>query len=818
LAPNGSGATRRSSQVGARNVATKCDDVLTGIVPTGMFRRMSDTLSPLGRDGHAEPAGSADDFSSRHVVVDSHRLLHALDVGVVVQDRQLRIVYANPKATALLGITTDEITTRTTLDERWDVITPEGTPVLDHAHPGPRALRTGEPVTGVVLGVRRSDDAERVWILVSAIPEFDAHHQVERVVISFSDVSMAQRSLRAHEAMYQSVFRSMSEGLVIHNMDGTIRAANAAAERVLGLTVEQMTGRSPMDPRWRLVRTDGTPVGSDFIPSEVTTRTGIASQAIVGVHRPSGELAWLDVHADPLREPGEAYMSGVLATFTDITAERLATLALESSRAQMQRVLDAVPGIVYTYLHRPNREGQITFAAGRITEITGLDQQKVRENPQLLFSIIDDAAAPKVWEKIEQAADARQPYEQVIQFCMADGEVRWAHTYGIPEDTADGLLYTGVILDVTREQRMADALRNSQRREAMGDMAGGIAHNFNNMLAVILPNVQLAREVATGTMAQHLADAERAAISASDLVKRMLGLGRAEMRDGEQVDLVPIVREALHICRQTFDRGITIADDLQVEAAHVRGSASSTQQVVLNLLLNARDAMQGGARSELTVRLSYGADQQVELSVTDTGAGMDAETIRRIGEPFFTTKPPGSGTGLGLASAFHSINEAGGSWRVASQVGQGTTFTVLLPMVDAAPAPVVAPPATRGVLEGTILIIDDEPMVRAVLVRQMTRAGMRAEQADGAAAALELLRAGAVSDLRAILLDLSMPGLSGEAALPLLGEAAPGVPIIALSGHVPDSMTLPGTVAVLQKPLGQRELVDAVVRAVAQGG
>ncbi|AMW03886.1 hypothetical protein GEMMAAP_01570 [Gemmatimonas phototrophica] len=764
-----------------------------------------------------DPAGSVDDHSSRHVVVDVHRLLHDLDVGVVVQDRQLRIVYANPKATTLLGITTDEITTRTTVDERWDVIAPDGTPVLDDAHPGPRALRTGAPVTGVVLGVRRSDAAERVWIMVSAIPEFDAQQQVERVVISFSDVSMAQRSLRAHEAMYQSVFRSMSEGLVIHNMDGTIRAANAAAERVLGLTVEQMTGRSPMDPRWRLVRTDGTPVGSDFIPSEITTRTGVASQAIIGVHRPSGELAWLDVHADPLREPGEAHMSGVLATFTDITAERLATLALESSRAQLQRVLDAVPGIVYTFLHRPNGQGQITFAAGRITEVTGLDAQQVRDNPQLIFSVIDDASAQRVWEKIEAAAAARESYEQVIQFRLPDGEVRWASTYGIPEDTAEGLLYTGVVLDVTREQRMADALRNSQRREAMGEMAGGIAHNFNNMLAVILPNVQLAREGATGTTAQHLADAERAALSASDLVKRMLGLGRVEMRDDLQVDLVPIVREALHFCRQTFDRAITIADDIAVAAAHVRGSASSMQQVVLNLLLNARDAMQGAARSELTVHLSHGADGQVVLSVTDTGAGMSADTLRRIGEPFYTTKPPGSGTGLGLASAFHSINEAGGSWRVASQTEQGTTFTVLLPMVEAAPVPVTPPPVSGGALEGTILIIDDEPMVRSVLARQMTRAGMRAEQADGAEAALELLRAGAVPDLRVILLDLSMPGLSGEAALPLLHDVAPGVPIVALSGHVPDSMMLPGTVAVLQKPLGQHQLVDAVMRAVASG-
>lgn len=783
-----------------------------------MFRGMSEIPpAPAGSDGPMASEPRPDASVSGHVPMDFHRLLHALDVGVVVQDRHLRIVYANPKATSLLGITADEITTRTTVDERWDVITPEGFPVYDDGHPGPRALRSGAPVTDVVLGVRRMVDAERVWILVSANPELDERGAVERVIISFTDVSLAQRSLRAHEAMYQSVFRSMSEGLVIHNMDGTIRAANAAAERVLGLSVEQMTGRSPMDPRWRLVRTDGTPVGSDVIPSEVTTRTGVASQAIVGVHRPGGDLAWLDVHADPLREPGDTQMTGVLATFTDITAERNATLALEASRAQLQRVLDAVPGIVYTYLHRPDRQGEITFAAGRIREISGIDLEQVRENPQLLFGLIVDASAQNVWEMIERSAATREPYEQVIQYRTPAGETRWARTFGVPEETPDGLLYTGVILDVTQEQRMADALRHSQRREAMGDMAGGIAHNFNNMLAVILPNLQLARERMTGEIAHQLADAERAAVSARDLVRRMLALGRAELREDMQVDLVPIVREALHICRQTFDRGIAIVDDLQLPSAPVRGSASTMQQVVLNLFLNARDAMQGVSRPELRVRLVSGDEGQVVLSVTDSGAGMTADTMRRIGEPFFTTKPPGSGTGLGLASAFHSINEAGGTWRVESQPGQGATFTIQLPVVEPAPAPEPSPSPAPAILTGTILIIDDEPMVRAVLARQMTHAGMRAEQADGAVSALETLRAGTIPDLRAMLLDLSMPGLSGEEALPLLRAAAPGVPIIALSGHVPDSMELPGAAAVLQKPLGQRDLVSAVVRAMASG-
>jgi PAS domain S-box-containing protein len=742
-------------------------------------------------------------------------VLAALDVAVVVQDQALRIVYANPKATSLLGLTAHEMTSRTTVDERWDVVGPDGERIFGDAHPGPQVLRTGEPVHGVLLGVKRSDQDERVWILVSAVPEHAPDGSVTRVIISFTDVSVAQRTMRAHEATYLTVFQSMVEGLVVHNLDGSIREANTAAERVLGLTFAQMKGRSPLDPAWRLILPDGQPATAEHIPSEITTRTGAASTAILGVHRPNGERAWLDVHATPMHELGDDKMTGVLATFVDVTAERDALAALESQRAQTQRVLDAVPGVVYQFLYTPGRGGHFTFAAGRISEMSGMDPAFVSENPQALARLLDARYADEVWREVAASAAVMSPFEKVLPFRTVHGEARWVRIHGVPQATADGVLYTGVMLDATREQLLAEGLRLRQRREAMGDMAGGIAHNFNNMLAVILPNVQLARETVPSAAQQPLADAERAAASAADLVKRMLALGRAESRDDAVVNLVPIVYEAVHLCRQMFDRSIVIAETITVPEATVHGSASSMQQVVLNLLLNARDAMAQSVAPRLTVQLERSGATSVLLTVRDTGAGMSKETLRRVGEPFFTTKAPGQGTGLGLASVFHSIAEARGSWRVESVEGEGTTFFVELPLADAVPSRASAPlPAADVGLHGAVLIIDDEPMVRTVLMRQMQRAGMETFAAEGAEAALALLRGGTLPPLAVILMDLSMPGMGGEQALPLLREAAPGVPVIALSGHVPDTLQLAGAAAVLQKPMGQRELVEAIRRAM----
>jgi len=751
-----------------------------------------------------EPEGSA--------VLDWYSTLQHVDVAVVVQDPTHRIVFANAKAADMLGVTTSEFQARRVNDDLWDVIDVSGVPVGPDEHPGPTALRTGQAVRDRILGVRRGDGSERVWIQVSAVPERDASGQVQRVHITFSDVSATQQAFLSQEAEYQAVIRSMSEGVVVHEMDGRIRSANPAAERVLGLTLDEMTGRTPMSPGWQLTGEDGVPVDPGSVPSEVTARTGLPTQRILGVRRGNGERAWLEVRADPLRQPGTEALQGVVATFADITAERDAIVALQQSRQQIQRVLDAVPGVVYQYLADDSPMGRMTFVAGRAQELFGVEAAELVGSLERLPAFFDDDGYARLQRAIRHAVDTRSPVDIECRTQHPLHGEQWIRIYGVPTETPDGQLFTGVMLDVTAQHRLADALRRTQRREAMADMAGGIAHNFNNMLAVILPNIQLARDEVQGDAAAHLDDAERAALNAADLVRRMLALGRAEVGDQRTtVDLTAIAREALHICRQTFDRGIALEEDIAVEQAPVLGSVSTVQQLVLNLLLNARDAVQGVRSPALHLALRALDHTTVQLSIRDNGVGMSGEVQARIGEPFFTTKPPGRGTGLGLASVLHAIGEAGGSWRVESAPGDGTTFHILLPlqtaMVNTSSTRSVAKPDT---LEGTVLVVDDEPMVRTALARQLTQCGLRAVLATGGADALAQLRAG-IDNLRVIMLDLSMPGMSGTEVLPLLRAMAPHVPVVVMSGHVPSDATLDGAAAVLQKPMGRKELHETLV-------
>jgi len=749
-------------------------------------------------------------------VHDPQLLLDLLDVGVIVQEPDLRIVYANPKATALLGLSASEITDRTTNDARWDIIFADGTTVGDLQHPGVQALRTGEPVHGQLLGVSRGHSQERVWILVSASPEFDAHGRVARVVVSFSDVSETQREVREQDAIYQTVFSSLTEGIVIHEADGSIRTANAAAEHVLGLSIDQMTGREATDPRWRLIHPDGSPIGADEIPSEIARATGASvATRVLGAHRPSGEIMWLRVRADPLREPGDTTLRGVVATFADVTRERDTERALEASRAQSQRVLDAVPGVVYQSLHPHEGPGRIVFAAGRIREVLGLDPEEVRASPETIFQLLSPEDEAELVSHIARTASAGEIFEYETRFVHPSEGTRWVRLRGEPEPTPEGLLYTGVILDVTQARNMAGALRQTQRREAMGEIAAGVAHNFNNMLAVILPNVELARAGVAPSHVALLDDAERAARNAADLVKRMLALGRSDsVADASTADFAVLVRDVAHICRQTFDRSISVVDNVAVAHAHVRGASSDLHQVVLNLCLNARDAMADVTNARLRLILVAAGDDDVLLTVEDNGVGMHADVLARIGEPFFTTKEPGKGTGLGLAASFNTILEAEGSWQVHSEVGIGTTFQIRLRTVQAIADAVMQNAGAAGGGSGTVMLVDDEPMVRDTLARQLQHIGYRVDIAHSAEDALEQLRINIAPDLRAILLDRSMPGLSGDQALPLVQAAAPGVPIIILSGYVDTRETL-AAAAVLQKPVGLRALQNALSQVIS---
>jgi CheY-like chemotaxis protein len=367
--------------------------------------------------------------------------------------------------------------------------------------------------------------------------------------------------------------------------------------------------------------------------------------------------------------------------------------------------------------------------------------------------------------------------------------------------------------------------------EAVGQLTAGIAHHFNNMLMGILPNIQMAAEGASPELAPLLRDAEQAAVRAAEMVKqlsRFAGRGKPQPRRLE--DLGQLVEQTLSMCRETFDRRIDLRLQRDPSAPAVVAEAIEVEHALMNVLINARDAVSGPAvtRPQIAISVERVAADAPEITeqpgarhvdhacvrITDNGVGMDAPTMERIYEPFFTTKGVGRGTGLGLSTTYSVVREHGGFIRCTSSVGRGTTFAIYLPAGEAV-RPVNGARPTPGAVAAvaqreTILVVDDEPVVRSAVTRVLQSAGYRVETAGSGDEVLARYGAG-INGIKLALVDVSMPGLAGPVLVQRLRERVGHLRVLYLTGY---SMAA-GPDPVVEKPVSPEALLRAVSDALA---
>jgi signal transduction histidine kinase/CheY-like chemotaxis protein len=382
------------------------------------------------------------------------------------------------------------------------------------------------------------------------------------------------------------------------------------------------------------------------------------------------------------------------------------------------------------------------------------------------------------------------------------------------------------------EQRRAqDAQRQSQKLESIGLLAGGVAHDFNNLLVGILGYADvLAAEAAPGSVTEEAARTiAQAAQRAAELTRQLLAIARMGRHRTEQVDVHALVKEVVGLFGRTLDKAIRLETRLEASAHEVRGDSGQLQQVILNLGVNARDAMAKGGTLMLgtdTVDLDatsappgLAPGRYVTLWVADTGVGIPHDHRDRIFEPFFTTKGEGKGSGLGLATAFGIVKGHGGTIQVYSEVGAGSRFVVYLPVAAepgaAAPVPVTeAPPRGAGV----VLVVDDEELVRRTALRVLSSLGYTPAAVPGGQEALAWLAEQSTLPV-AVLLDLSMPGMDGRACFLEMRARHPALRVVVSSGFSSsgrgDELLAEGAVAFVQKPYRTGELAKALAAAAA---
>jgi PAS domain S-box-containing protein len=529
----------------------------------------------------------------------------------------------------------------------------------------------------------------------------------------------------------------------------------------------------------------------------------------------------------------------VLVVGQDVTARTRAERALRESEARLALSLEATQDALWDWDVAADRlrvQGRLPdgqhVPAGR--EVDGA----LRRILQFLAWMPSEQA-----EALRDAATAhlvgdtpRLEAEHPVSLPGREGQ-RWYRLQGMVVSRSAGgapLRMLGTLLDVTERKQLEEQLRQAQKMEAVGQLAGGVAHDFNNLLTAVITHLQLALDElpprgadrgggggagARGEVEEALEASRRAAA----LTRQLLTLSRRQAPHARVLDANARVAEAERLLRRLLGGGVRLEVALQRAPALVRADPGQLDQVLMNLVLNARDAMpRGGALTVATGEEFLGeaaarawglprAGRYVRLAVSDTGEGMDAATRARVFEPFFTTKPLGQGTGLGLAVVYGIVSAAGGTVHVESAPGRGSTFTVLLPRAEAplegpsGHTPLPLPP--RG--HETVLLVEDELPVRTSTRRLLQRHGYRVLEAAHGADALRLLRE-RPGEVAVVLTDLRMPEMGGRELVAHLRAAAPALPVVYVSGYtdaeVPEGEPLDG-VPLLLKPYEAEDLL-----------
>lgn len=525
---------------------------------------------------------------------------------------------------------------------------------------------------------------------------------------------------------------------------------------------------------------------------ELAGTLGVRSSAELPLHCRGMHLGAVTLgHADV--DAFERLSEDFLCTLTDLVAAALDNARLfEQAQVTQRRSL----------AERALQEQMLLHVDARVALLEGPELRILQHNPAFATGFpggpdLTGRSWPSLLPGFESSAVQRcvaRALQTRASQTEADVEVPWpgpgtswwtvrATPLQVAGDESPRLVVT--VHDVTERHELEDRLRHAQKMEAVGTLAGGIAHEYNNLLTAVLGNVSLALlDLPAGDrVVPGLRDAETAAQRAAELTRQLLGFGRRSPARLRPADLRGVVTESLRLLEHALDPRIVIETDFASDLWPVRADAAQIGQVVVNLSVNARDAMPEGGRLSLSLSNLRGRDrgglgEHVVLEVRDTGEGMAPETLARMFEPFFTTKGPDRGTGLGLA-VVHGIVEQHGGWvECQSTLGAGTAFRVHLPRYAGASADAGVPPGAGEI----VLVVDDEEPLRDLARALLERLGYRVLTArDGVEAIAVVREARGRVDL--VLLDLTMPRLSGRETLRELRAQAPGVIVVLMSGY-----------------------------------
>ncbi len=640
-------------------------------------------------------------------------------------------------------------------------------------------------------------------------------HKKEAVIAGSSSQKEAEDALRRSEEKYRGILEEMEEGYYEVDLEGNYTYVNKAVRKMHGYSAEELMG---MNYRQYLSPEQAEKNSQIFLEIYQTGK----SRKLDGfeVIRKDGSILFAEASAYPLRN-SYGKIKGFWGICRDLTEERKSELALQKSEEKYRLLVNnANDGVFIT------QQGCIKYYNPRTARITGYSDQDLMGLPFAdLVHPKDRANIYDVQERKLQEGESPEIF--AFRILNRRKEILWVElsAIGITWEGESAIL--NFMRDVTHQKKIEAQLLQAQKMEAIGTLAGGIAHDFNNILASIIGFTELVLEDVDdiSLAADNLTEVLIAGKRAKDLVHQILTFARRSEEKIEPVVVSTIAKEALRLMRSSLPTTIAIEQEIASDAA-IMGNPTQVHQIIMNLCTNAAHAMEetGGtlsvdlanvhinpAKAKSFPHLDGG--DYLKLSISDTGCGIPSKNINTIFEPFFTTKGTGQGTGMGLSVVQGIVENYGGKISVQSEEGQGTTFTIHLPVSKMRAAVGSEQPEAARICTERILMIDDELPILKMGRQMLTRLGYAVTTQSDCLEALKLFQ-GQPQDFDLVVTDMTMPHMTGDRLAREMMEIRCDIPVVLCTGYsnqiTEESAARMGIKAFIYKPLVKREFADTI--------
>jgi two-component system cell cycle sensor histidine kinase/response regulator CckA len=736
--------------------------------------------------------------------------------GILAVDMETgRFGYANPSICRMLGYSERELRQLGIAD-----IHPKDS--LNQVMVEFESLARNEKNLSAALPCRRKDGTVFYADIASAKSLIQGRRYAVGFFMDVSERRRAEEALRESEARFRAIFEYAPVGIVMADFRGRLLQANQAIYRITGYSATELRGMHFKEVTH---------------PEDLPENLRLHQELVEGKRphyfmekrylRKDGEIVWVNLMMSLLRDnQGEPH--SFIATVVDITARKQAEAELRESEQRFRLMAETIQDVFW--ISTPEIDSMM-YVSPAYEQVWGHTCQELYQSPQSFIDAIHPEDREQARSEIFTNQSRGLSYSQEYRIIRPDGAVRWVRDRGFPvrDDQGRVILVTGVVTDITESKALEAQLLQAQKMEAVGRLAGGVAHDFNNLLMAITGYGELMRDkvLQDDPLYGYLENILKAGDRAAALTQQLLTFSRQKIFHPQVIDLNRVVLDLEPMLRRLIGEDLHLEVVTDRRPVAVKADPGQLGQIIMNLVVNARDAMPQGGRLTLKAapvlfkksrHTRFGLappGPYVMLVVEDTGVGMDETIKTHAFEPFFTTKEPGKGTGLGLSTVYGIVKQSSGYLDLASEPGAGSTFTIYLPRLEG----IVAPPKPRIPItasfrgEETVLLVEDEDVLRGLLAKFLRLYGYTVLEARHGGEAL-LLCERHPGPIHLMVTDVVMPQMSGRELADRLTPLRPEMKVIYMSGYTEDTLVQHGvanlSVVFLQKPFKPIELARRV--------